>query len=269
MASDVGPTKPDGARVLEVCVDSVEGARAAAAGGAGRVELCCSMVEGGLTPSIGMVRAVVDDDAAPLPVHVLIRPRAGDFFYSAEELNVCMMDIVAVREAGASGVVIGALTCDGKIDEKAVAAMVAVAKPMSVTFHRAIDVARDPIAAVETCVKLGVNRILTSGGRATATDGADVICSMVRAAAGRLVVMAGAGVSAANARELLRATGVRELHGSARAVVESGMVYRPSPPVWMGGEKFNTDDSEFVRKVATVESVAEVVDAIKSAEPDE
>lgn len=311
MAADAASPARSGSVLLEVCVDSVEAAIAAEAGGAHRLELCSSLVEGGVTPSVGCIGAFgaavgrcahelvpshtpllkrllatraqhtrASAHCAPvqvvkrvkIPVHVLVRPRGGDFVFTDDDLAVAVHDIEAARAAGASGVVVGALSVDGTVDEKATSAMIAAARAetesgtaaASVTFHRAIDVSRDLLEAVDTCASLGVDRILTSGGQLTAAEGAAMIKSMVHRAAGGVVILAGAGVRASNVAALLEATGVSEVHGSAREVVASPMEYRPPHPVPMGGEKFNTADSEFLRKVTSTAAVKQLVEALAS-----
>src|SRR5512146_3272836 len=149
--------------IYEVCVDSVEGAVAAQQGGAQRVELCDNLVEGGTTPSLGMIRLTRQHIAIAL--NVIIRPRGGDFFYSPLEFEVMRQDILAAKEAGADGVVIGLLLPDGRVDVERTRALAALARPLSVTFHRAIDLCRDPAEALEELAGLGVDRILTSGRR--------------------------------------------------------------------------------------------------------
>jgi copper homeostasis protein len=181
--------------LLEVCVDSVESAVAAQTAGAGRVELCDALVLGGVTPSIGKVRAVAAAVAraaaaqgrAPLALHVLVRPRGGDFCYSGAELETMRLDVRALRrERAVRGVVLGALAPDGSVDEPATRALVRAARPrLSVTFHRAVDAARDPLEALRACLRLRVDRVLTSGGaRSCASpEGAAALAQMVRVAA--------------------------------------------------------------------------------------
>jgi len=200
---------------FEVCVESADGVRAAVAAGADRVELCADLSVGGVTPSRGTIEAAVSA-AGLLPVHVLIRPRVGDFVYTEAELAVMVASIGAARRAGAAGLVIGALTTDGQVDRPACEALVAVSRPASVTFHRAFDETADPLAALDQLLALGADRLLTSGRSSDALAGAGVIAELVRRSAGRLSVMPGGGVTAANAAEIVRRTGARELHFSAR-----------------------------------------------------
>jgi copper homeostasis protein len=201
----------------EVCVESADGVRAALAAGADRVELCADLAVGGTTPSIGLIEWTVRAaHAAGMAVHVLIRPRGGDFVYSADEEDVMTGDIRAAREAGADGVVIGALTPSRAVDVPRAARLIAVSRPLSTTFHRAFDETADPAAAFTDVLELGADRLLTSGGAPTALEGADVIRSLTDRSDGRIIVMAGSGVTEATVAQVVRRTGVRELHFSAR-----------------------------------------------------
>jgi copper homeostasis protein len=200
--------------VLEICVDSVDSAMAAEAGGADRVELCSALSEGGLTPSLGLLRAV--RAKLTIGVHVMVRPRGGNFLYSASEFDVMRKDIEVAAEAGASGVVFGMLNTAGEIDLERTRLLVELARPMEVTFHRAIDLVADPLAALEAIVQSGADRVLTSGGEANALLGHAQIRQLVRAARGRIRIMACGGVRAENLEQLLDQTGAREWHTAAR-----------------------------------------------------
>lgn len=204
---------------LEICAASLASAVAAEAGGATRIELCQSLEVGGLTPSYGLLQAVLA--AVRLPVHVLIRPRPGGFVYDADELAVMQADVAACRALGCAGVVLGALTATGRVDGPACRALLAAAGPLAVTFHRAIDVCANPAAALEDIVELGCRWVLTSGGAATAAAGATPLAALVRQAAGRVGIMAGAGIEPANVAALAVATRAPAYHASAR---------RPLPP---------------------------------------
>ena len=220
-----------GKRLLEICIDGVASARAAAAGGADRVELCANLPEGGTTPSAGMIAGTRRAFSGALMV--IIRPRGYDFLFSADEMNVMLGDIRTARDLGADGVVIGCLRSDGTVDEEACARLVEAAGPLDITFHRAFDMTRDLPEAMEAIVRLGIRRILTSGGRPDAGGGAEVIASLVRQAAGRVSLMPGGGLSPANIAEIVGRTGAREAHLSARGPVVSGMVFR-NPGCSMG-----------------------------------
>jgi len=219
--------------VLEVCIDSVEAAIAAQQGGAHRVELCADLLEGGTTPSVGTIqltRRSVDID-----VNVIIRPRGGDFCYTPVEFEVMRLDIEQAKVAGANGVVIGILKADGSVDEVRTRELVELARPMSVTFHRAFDMARDPYAALETLITLGVNRVLTSGQESSVLEGLELITDLVRVAGDRIIIMTGGGVTERNFKKIVKTSGVREVHFVAPATRESPMAYR-NPNCFMGGE---------------------------------
>ncbi|HEY6497004.1 MAG TPA: copper homeostasis protein CutC [Trebonia sp.] len=203
--------------VYEVCVETAEGVRAALAAGADRVELCADLAVGGITPSGGLIEWAAQAADGRLPVHVLIRPRGGDFVYDADEEDVMARDIRAAKAAGADGVVIGALTPGAAVDVALTARLIALARPLSVTFHRAFDETADPAAAFDDVLALGADRLLTSGGAATALEGAELIGKLVRRSGGKIAVMAGSGVTEHTAGEVVRRTGVGELHFSARA----------------------------------------------------
>jgi copper homeostasis protein len=236
--------------LLEVLVDSVESARAAVAGGADRLELCQNLFEGGTTPSAGTIAAVCG--AVTVPVNVMLRPRGGDFCYSADEFDVLRRDLAVVRDAGAAGVVFGILRPDGTVDQERSAALVAAARPLSITFHRAFDMVRDPFAALEDLIALGVDRVLTSGQEATVLEGSELIAELIRRAAGRIVVMPGGGIREHNLRRVLAATGAREVHVSGAGSVNSVMEYR-NGRVFMGRE---LRAPEFVRPVTEQARVA-------------
>jgi copper homeostasis protein len=202
--------------LLEVCVDSLRSAIAAEKGGARRIELCSALEAGGITPSHGLVAEVCS--RLRIPVHVLIRPRAGDFRYSPGELRVMERDILAARKLGASGIVVGALRPGGTVDAAALRALLRAARPMSVTFHRAFDSVPRPLEALVLLSRLGVDRILTSGGGETALAGRSMIRRLSLAASDGLSIIAGGGIGPRAAVTILRETAVREIHvGSAVA----------------------------------------------------
>lgn len=205
---------------LEIAANSLASALAAQDGGADRVELCENLGEGGCTPSYGTL--AMARERLRIPLYVLIRPRAGDFVYDALERDTMLRDIELCVRLGCDGVVIGALDAGGDVDVALCRELVDAARPLGVTFHRAIDVARDREAALEPVIALGCERVLTSGASASAVEGADTIAVLVRRAGGRIAVMAGAGVSPENVRDLVTRTGVRDVHASAKALRESG-----------------------------------------------
>lgn len=216
--------------LVEICTDSLDGAIAAQAAGAHRVELCAALLEGGMTPSYGAIK--LTRGALDLTkLMVLIRPRGGDFVYSGSELQVMLEDIRACAALGVDGVVSGCLSADGGVDAEKTRALLAEAKAagLDFTFHRAFDMSRDMSSSLEQLISIGVPRVLTSGGQASAVQGAGALRALVRQADGRVAILAGGGVRGANVVELVRSTGVREVHSSARRSVESAMRFRPDP----------------------------------------
>lgn len=229
---------------MEVCVDSVESAINAEKGGACRVELCANLMEGGTSPSIGMLRVMKKHVA--IPVYVMIRPRGGDFLYTDLELEVMKTDLENLKEAGADGAVIGLLTRDGGVDIERSRELIDIAKPLPVTFHRAIDMCRDIRQAMEDIIELGCERILTSGGECSALEGAPVIAVMIEQAADRIIIVPGGGINERNVGRILESTGAKEFHGSARTSVPSVMTYQKSG-ISMGAA---LSSPEFSRKIS-------------------
>ncbi|WP_423736243.1 copper homeostasis protein CutC [Chitinophaga caseinilytica] len=217
---------------LEICATSVASCIAAEEGGADRIELCDNLLEGGTTPSYGMIAAV--REKCGLKIYPIIRPRGGDFLYDDAELDIMQRDIRACKDLGCDGVVIGLLTADGKVDVERTRALVDLARPMGVTFHRAFDMTDDPFQALEDVIATGCERILTSGQRNTALEGAALIRKLVEKSAGRIRIMAGSGLRAHNAEALAKASGAPEYHSTARDYIDSRMEYR-NPNVSMGG----------------------------------
>ena len=214
-------------RKIEVCCASLDEAREAQAGGAVRIELCSALGAGGITPSAGTIEAVARAADLTLDVNVLIRAREGSFLYTPDEVEIMVRDIELCRREGVHGVVIGALTADGEIDLGACRRMVEAAQGMSVTFHRAFDVCRDPERALEQIIALGCERLLTSGQEATAEAGTPLIARLVAQAAGRIIVMPGAGIRPGNIAAIEKATRASEFHSTARGpVTGDGMRYR-------------------------------------------
>jgi copper homeostasis protein len=210
--------------ILEVCVDSIESAITADRAGAHRVELCSSLAEGGVTPSPGLIATVLS--RVSLGVFVMIRPRAGDFCYSADEFNAMEQDVSTAKQLGADGVVFGILKEDGRVDVPRVRRLIEVARPLKVTFHRAFDVSRDLSESLEDVISAGVDRILTSGGEQSVELGKMKIARLVKAAKDRVKIMAGAGVTEQNVRQIVSETGVREVHASLRTATPSPMRHR-------------------------------------------
>jgi len=209
--------------MLEICIDSVASARAAAEGGADRVELCANLPEGGTTPSAGMIRVVRSVFTGGLMV--IIRPRGYDFLYSEDEMEVMLHDIETARSLGDDGVVIGCLTADAQVDTKRCKRLIAAAGPLDITFHRAFDMTRDRSEALESIIGLGIKRVLSSGGQPDVPAGISQLAELVKQATGRASIMPGGGVTENNIGEIVRATGVREIHLSARHGVRGGMTW--------------------------------------------
>jgi copper homeostasis protein len=249
---------------LEICVDSVESSVAAQLGGAQRVELCSALFEGGLTPSPGLIRAV--RSRVHIGLMVMIRPRGGDFYYSAEELEIMRHDIVVAREAGADGVVFGLLTKDAEIDVPHTAELVALARPMQVTFHRAIDMTPDLGRALEDVIRTGVDRILTSGGEANAILGSDRLNALVQSASGRIAVMVCGNVRPDNLHRIANSTGAREFHASLRTPAASPVTFR-NRKLSMG-ESGNDEYLRYVVLPQDVETLRKSMEALLVSEPD-
>ena len=232
---------------LEICIDSLAGAEAAQAGGADRVELCASLSEGGLTASQGMMQAVARLD---IPAFAMIRPRSGLFHFSAAEVDIMCADIINAREAGLAGVVLGAQGADGGLDPTVLLRLLDAAGPLPATLHRVIDVVPDPLAALEQAIDLGFERVLTSGAAPEAPEGRDMIRAMVARADGRISVMPGCGLEPDNVAELVRETGVREIHAACLSSVDGPRAFSDFDPP---GGRFVTD-ADKVR--AMVEALA-------------
>ena len=216
----------------EICINSPESAAAAQKGGADRVELCANLLEGGTTPSIGAVQTA--RDAIDIGLHVIIRPRGGDFLFNDFEVDTMKRDIEAMKKIGIDGIVIGSLTQDAEIDIPQTEALMDIARPLSVTFHRAFDMCHDPLAALETLIDLGVNRLLTSGQEESVIEGMDLIKELNEKAGDRLIIMPGGGITPRNLNKLVEYTGVKEVHFAAMRTVASGMAFR-NERVYMGG----------------------------------
>lgn len=241
--------------ISEICIDSVDGAIVAEQAGANRVELCANLLEGGTTPSLGLMETAIA--RSKLPVQVMIRPRGGDFLYSEIEIDIMLRDVGAAKAARAGGVVFGCLTQDGRIDAKLTERLIAAARPLSVTFHRAFDVARDPSEALQVLIGLGVDRLLTSGQEPSVLEGAPLIRRLNEQAAGRLIVMPGGGITARNVARIVQETGASEIHFAALSEAASGMVHR-NPHVFMGGE---LRPAEYARLVTTKAGIQSILDA--------
>lgn len=239
---------------FEVCANSVESCFAAQAGGADRVELCAGIPEGGTTPSYGDI-FIAREALTKTRLHVIIRPRGGDFLYSPTEQRIMLKDIDNARRLEADGVVFGCLTAEGDIDLPLMKQLMEAAQGMSVTFHRAFDVCRNPQKALEDIIGLGCQRILTSGQQPTAEQGIPLLKELHQQAAGRITLLAGCGVNELNIARIARETGIHEFHFSARENIDSSMTYR-NEAVSMGG---TIHIDEYIRPVTTVERVTKTI----------
>lgn len=245
---------------VEICVDSVESALEAQSGGADRVELCDNLMEGGTTPSAGAIeiaRKLLD-----LKLHVIIRPRGGDFLYSEIEFEIMKRDVIAAKSLGVEGVVIGLLTAEGEIDKIRTAELIELAKPLSVTFHRAFDVSSNAFAALEDLIALGIDRVLTSGQEATAVEGLETIAELVRRADGRIEIMACGNLNERNIAKFVAQTNVREVHFTGFEEVESKMKYR-NQTVYMGGA---LRVPEYSRSVTRASKVSNIIGSINNGQ---
>jgi len=242
---------------VEICADSVESAIVAESAGAGRIELCSALVEGGVTPSAGLIESVRRNTGIKL--HVLIRPRSGDFLYSDTEFSVMRRDIDMAGELGADGIVTGILNSDGTVDAERTALLAEYATPMSLTFHRAFDLCRDPKKGLEDIMAAGAARVLTSGQAKSAIEGATLIKSLIKDAAGRIIIMPGGGIDEYNIALLAVSTGALEYHLSGRRQRESEMTFRRRG-IYMGDPRLQ---SEYVLKSADAERISSVIMILK------
>jgi copper homeostasis protein len=204
-------------RMIEISVDSLAKAQAAERGGAHRIELCSELSQGGLTPDAELLRSV--RELVRLPIFTMIRPRGGDFVYSDIEYAEMQREMKTVRRLGADALVFGILRRDGQLDVQRTRQLVELARPLPVTFHRAIDVSADIYKALADVMQTGAARVLTSGGAATAPEGAGCLAKLVQAASGRIVVMPGCGITASNLAQIAKSTGASEFHAGLSSIV--------------------------------------------------
>jgi copper homeostasis protein len=243
--------------LTEICVDSVASARAAERGGAHRIELCADLLEGGITPSAGMIELA--REKVTISLHVIIRPRGGDFCYDADEFDIMRRDIETTKKLGVDGVAFGILDPDGNVDTERSRELVNLARPLDVTFHRAFDMSADLFRSLEDIYAVGANRILTSGGQPTALLGIEPIAKLVKAAKGRIAIMAGAGIKPENARRVVEESGVQEVHAGLGSYVASPMHFR-NPRLSTG----KTREREYQRFVVLEENVRSLCQAVSS-----
>lgn len=240
---------------LEICCDNFASAESAAIAGANRIELCSAIGEGGLTPSIGMIEQVLKN--LNIDVHVLIRPRGGDFLYSDAEIEIIKSDIEACKELGVDGVVIGFLNADGSVDKENTADIIELAQPMKVCFHRAFDMCKHPLKAFEELKELGIDCLLTSGQAPKAIDGLELISQLVERAENKIKIMPGSGVRVHLLEEIHQKTKAHAYHMSARIPVSSKMQFQQEK-VSMGSQSLDaeylshTHDVEVIRKAIRI-----------------
>jgi copper homeostasis protein len=230
---------------LEIIGFTIDGCMIAQDAGAHRIELCDNPHEGGTTASYGFIK--IARKKLHIDLYPIIRPRGGDFFYSDEEFEILKTDVKLCKEIGCNGVVIGALTGDGKVDKKRAGHLVDIAYPLGVTFHRAFDRAIDPFEALEDIIDIGCERILTSGQKPTAVEGTDVIKQLIIQADGRIIIMPGSGVTSGNVLHLATTTGAIEFHSSARTKVTGKMNY--TNPFMKESSGLISVDAEEVKKI--------------------
>lgn len=246
--------------VLEICVDSVESAIAAQAGGADRVELCSDLMEGGITPSIGLLAAVRRQ--VEIGVFVMIRPRGGDSLYTQLEYEVMQQDIRQARQIGADGVVLGVLTADGEVDVPRTRALVELAAPMHVTFHRAFDMTANLETSLEQVIATGCRHVLTSGGMPSIAQGASRVARLLQIAQGRIGILVGGGIRQGNIQKIALQTGATEFHCSLRVRTDSPMIFRD--PSMKLGATMEDEFSRFLVRESSVQTLRRTLDAIAS-----
>jgi len=240
--------------IFELCAETIDACLVAREGGAHRIELCSGLSEGGMTPSHGLIQEAVERSG--LPVHVLVRPRGGNFVYSAAEVEVMRRDILHVKQLGAAGVVLGILKADGRVDVEATKALVQLARPMEVTFHRAFDATPVLTEALEDVVATGADRILTSGGQRNVVAGSAALAELVQLAEDRVDIAVGGGLRLQNAASLARATRARHFHGSLRRRLRHAAL-----PGEDGGEAMQAGS----RYVVDAEAVRRLVQRLENA----
>lgn len=245
--------------LIEVCVDSVASAVAAERGGAQRLEVCSDLLEGGVTPSGGLLEVV--RAKISIAMHAIIRPRAGDFCYSDEEFDVMCRDIDNAKRVGIEGVVLGILDPEGRVDIQRTRQLVKIARPMSITFHRAFDMSADLQQSLEDVCAAGADRILTSGGEQSCIEGVQTLAQLVKSARGRVIIMAGGGIGPDNVAKIVENTSVSEIHVGLASPMTSLMKYR-NPRVILG----KAPGREYDRRQVLEENVRSLARAIAERE---
>jgi copper homeostasis protein len=242
---------------LEICVDSVESAINAQAAGADRIELCNSLGEGGTTPGSGTIAFVRNN--LTIGLHVIIRPRGGDFLYSDPEYDIMRREIDICGECGVEGIVLGILEPDGKIDVERTARLIEIGRPMSATFHRAFDMCNDPFKGLNDVISTGADRLLTSGQKNKAEDGICLIHNLIQNAGKRIIIMPGSGINESNIGFIARGTGASEFHLTGRKIIDSEMIFRRQNII-MGGA---SGIPEFSRKVTDPDMIRSIIYNLK------
>ena len=240
--------------ILEVCIDSIESAMAAKAGGADRLEICSSLSAGGTTPSVGLIRQCIEQTG--LPAMVMIRPHDGEFVYSESDIETMLLDIETANSLRVTGVVFGCLNGHGSIEMNQCRRLLEAAGDLETTFHRAFDVGHSPLEMLDQLIELGFDRVLTSGQAESAQAGSELIAELVQRATGKISILAGAGVTPKNALAIVKATGVSEIHASASVASQSVSGSADvSRPVQFGQS----------RRVTSADIVRAIKDAVESA----
>jgi len=238
---------------LEICVDNLESAIAAQNAGATRVELCNCLADGGTTPGFGTISSARNN--LDIGLHVIIRPRGGDFLYSDLEFEIMKRDIDTCGACGVDGIVIGMLKPDGNIDIQRTAKLIEIARPMSVTFHRAFDMCKDPFKGLEDVIKTGADRLLTSGQMNNANEGTELICQLILQAGKRMIIMPGSGINESNIVHIAKNTGAKEFHLTGRKIIESEMIFRRQNISMNGTQGYD----EFSRKIADPDKIKNII----------
>ena len=246
-------------------MDSVESAINAEKGGASRLELCSNLVEGGTTPSLGLLKVI--KAKVNIPIYVMIRPRGGDFVYSEDDFLVMKEDLILLKQNGADGIVFGILTPEGDIDVNRSREIMEISCPLPVTFHRAYDMTRDPFASLNTLISLGIKRVLTSGQDSTALEGLPLLTRLIEHARERIIVVPGGGITERNVERILKVLGAKEFHCSARSSRDSIMIYR-NGHVSMGASYGPPEFSIKVADSARVERFVVIAQHSRSDQPE-
>ena len=242
---------------LEICVDNVESAIDAQNAGANRVELCNNLPEGGTTPGFGTISSARNN--LTIGLHVMIRPRGGDFLYSDLEYDIMRREIESCGEYGVDGIVLGILESGGTIDVERTARLIDFARPMSATFHRAFDMCNDPFKGLDDVIATGAERLLTSGLKNTACEGTELINQLVRQAGKKIIIMPGSGINESNIEIIAMNTGATEFHLTGRKIIDSEMTFRKQN-IPMGNA---SDIPEFSRKVVDPDMIRSIINKLK------